>query len=67
MNVIYPESSFGEGYKCSILINFIRQAESTADLKLLTSNLKCLIDYGARFDVIDSLGRDIMMYAVMQN
>ena len=67
MNVCYPESTFGETYKCSIIINFIRQAGCTADLKLLISNLKCLIDCGARFDVIDSLGRDAMMYAVMQN
>lgn len=67
MNVCYPEIAFGESYKCSILINFIRQAGSTTDLKLLLSNLRCLIDYGARLDVIDSLGRDAMMYAVMQN
>jgi len=33
MNVQYPESSYGESYKCSILINFIRQAGCSADLK----------------------------------
>jgi hypothetical protein len=67
MNVLYPESAFGETYKCSLLINFIRQTGCTSDLKLLISNLICLIAYGARFDVVDSLGRDAMMYAVMQN
>jgi hypothetical protein len=67
MNVCYPETAFGESYNCSILINFIRQAGSKTDLKLLMSNLKCLIDLGARLDVIDSSGRDAMMYAVMQN
>ena len=67
VNQIYPEKSFGDSYKCTVLINLIRQAGSTSDVKILMSNLQCLQHDGATFDRQDSLGRDAMIYAVIQN
>ena len=67
MNVRYPEVSFPEevNYKCSILINIIRH--SAVDMEFMRPNLQCLFEFGAKLDVIDSSGRDVLMYAIIHN
>jgi len=60
MNTIYPETSFKpehsgfKDYKCSLLINLIRQlAESDDDNGKLTGSIMGLIEYGAHLNTID--------------
>jgi len=66
MNVRYPEDSFHElNYKCSLVINIVRHL--AIDMEFLRPNLQCLFEFGARLDVVDSHGRDALMYAIMHN
>lgn len=67
MNVRYPEVAFPDdkNYKCSILINIVRHA--AIDMEFMRPNLQCLFEFGAKLSVIDSHGRDALMYAIMHN
>ena len=67
MNKKYPEVSFTDekDYKCTILINIIRH--SAVDMEYMRPNLQCLFEYGANQSVVDSHGRDALMYAIMHN
>lgn len=67
MNVRYPEESFPDdkNYKCSIIINIIRHA--AIDMEYMRPNLQCLFEFGAKLNVVDSHGRDALMYAIMHN
>lgn len=52
-------------YKTTILINIIRH--SSIDMEYMRPNMQCLFEFGGRLDVIDSHGRDALMYAIMHN
>lgn len=67
MNVRYPEISFPDdkNYKCSILINIVRHA--SIDMEFMRPNLQCLFEFGAKLSVVDTHGRDALMYAIMHN
>lgn len=67
MNVRYPEISFPDdkNYKCPILINIVRHA--SIDMEYMRPNLQCLFEFGAKLSVVDTHGRDALMYAIMHN
>ena len=67
MNVRYPEISFPDdkNYKCSILINIVRHA--SIDMEFMRPNLQCLFEFGAKLSVVDTHGRDALMYAITHN
>lgn len=58
MNVVYPEHSLKEkddteDYKCTIVINLVRRQYVSYQMN---QNFKCLFDFGARLDLLDSKG-----------
>ena len=64
------ESQYGNEYKCTLLINTIRQLSDTDDLEatsMLRSSLLGLMQNKATLNIPDSDGRDAMSYAVMSN
>ena len=82
VNIVYPEDSHRkkplkkdkegkemekeeEEYKCSILINYIRHNHLRMEDMVIT--LSYLISHGAKFDVLDSKGLDVMIYAIKNN
>ena len=74
MNVVYREktlkSDFGGEYRCTLLLNLIRQlahTECAADTSILRSGLLGLMHFGAKLNITDSDQRDAMSYAVMSN
>jgi len=67
LNHVYPEESLDapSGYKCTILINQIRNPCKRLDI--LKANLDCLLQFKARIDIADSDGVDVIMHSIKQN
>ncbi len=81
VNIVYPENThkpaFTEEdaedesydpkatYKCTPLINLIRQNAKFKEI--MRDNVMGLIQYGAKFNILDSDGRDPLTYAVISN
>ena len=60
-----------QNYKCTILINVIRNLTQITDQKEFNQrvlpNVLGLLKVGASLNIADSDGRDCIMYAVMSN
>lgn len=60
-----------QNYKCTILINVIRNLTHITDQKEFNQrvlpNVLGLLKVGASLNIADSDGRDCIMYAVMSN
>jgi hypothetical protein len=51
-------------YHCSLLVHLVRQNGENEQLR---NSLIGLIEFGAKLDVVDSDGRDPIMYAIINN
>ena len=51
-------------YTCSILINYVRHNKN---LENLLESVKTLVSFGANFNQVDSLGRNVLHYAIINN
>lgn len=75
LNHVYTENTIKsecstDPYSCTLLVNIIRKLANQAvsdDSKPLRSNVLALMHFGATLDIIDSDGRDAMMYAIRSN
>ena len=81
VNIVYPEDSHKEKnanrkesskaddeekeYKCSLLINYMRH--NHLSLEKMVCTLSYLMGHGARFDVLDSEGLNVLIYAIKHN
>jgi hypothetical protein len=55
-----------KNYKCTLLINYIRHNEFASPESMVLT-LSYLVAHGASFDVTDSKGLSVMVYALKNN